>query len=529
MDNPPPNYNPNESMLSGGIDVPIMKVMGGGGGTPPEGYNENTSLLTGGIDQPIIKVEGGMRSDFKGTPGEVRATIMKEEADEERDHERLRRIMNKRRGAITSQSKNIVNAADTLQGIRERGTSIERSSSQDDLENLMARKADKYATNIETNIETNAAIGKLFQDEIKQINNIRYIKNFNNKDQNLYEAFVNSSSKNIDAAISKLERIVKRKEDADKKLHYVKEQNRVEINAVTNLDNYTQIKFIPTNTIEIIVLPPTKTADDFFNCILFLVQNKYLTITYDKEFKLKKKIFVVHLSIDESVQLIKYFYLKLKISNENYYLANKEYNIIYPNELDGTKGLLFLDSDKNLPTPLNANEVEPTDFDTIREYSIKKMVYKTHGGKAYDNNFSLIKGGNTDENPTDNYNITLNKNIAIIELIDEDIKTIDVDMNGKHYRIRVPHLKGSNDKIYLQWLKGKYKKDENQLLKDLYIEKVAELNTNEKKAEILFYLSYFKCFNDVSLLTKNECFVMRNILKQLYKYSVSQGELNVDE
>ena len=31
-DSAPPNYNPNDSMLSGGIDTPIMKVMGGGGG-----------------------------------------------------------------------------------------------------------------------------------------------------------------------------------------------------------------------------------------------------------------------------------------------------------------------------------------------------------------------------------------------------------------------------------------------------------------------------------------------------------------
>ena len=60
MDQPPSNYNPNESVLSGGIDVPIMKVMGGGGeGVAPDGYNETQSLLSGGLDAPIIKIEGG--------------------------------------------------------------------------------------------------------------------------------------------------------------------------------------------------------------------------------------------------------------------------------------------------------------------------------------------------------------------------------------------------------------------------------------------------------------------------------------
>jgi hypothetical protein len=56
MDNPPPNYNPNESVFSGGLDAPIMKVMGGGGGL--NGYNETVSMLEGGIE-PITRVEGG--------------------------------------------------------------------------------------------------------------------------------------------------------------------------------------------------------------------------------------------------------------------------------------------------------------------------------------------------------------------------------------------------------------------------------------------------------------------------------------
>ena len=556
MDNPPPNYNPNESMLSGGIDVPIMKVMGGGGAMeggggamegggggqqPPDGYNETTSLLSGGINAPIIKVEGGMRSKFRGTPGQVRATEMIEESDELKEQERERRILEirrQRRRPIINPSQNTLNAvdaADTIQGISERGSDgilyRDQVDNRDELENLIGRKINAYDTGWGPDDQTNATIRGLFEDDnqAKEIQNIRYVTHYDNKDLSLYEEFVRTSSNNLDAAIDKLQKQLDKKELNEKKLHYVEEQYQVGINVISSdIGIYTQIKFIPTNTIEIIVLPPTDTAEAFFNCIFFLVQNKYLTITFEKEFKLKRKIFIVHLNTNLNIPLINYFYLKLKLENENYYLANNPYYIIYPNEIDGKKGLLFLNSQQNLPTTLSANEIEPTNFDKIREYSIKKMAYKTHGGKFYDDAFSVIKGGDTDNNPLDDYNITLNKHIAIIELIDEDIKTIDVDMNGKHYRIRVPHLKDSNDKTFAQWLKGKYKKDEKQLLQDLYVENVPELNTPEKKADILFYLSYFKCFDDVSLLTKNECYVMRNILQQLYKYTVSHGELNID-
>ena len=58
MDSPPPNYNPNESMLNGGTES-IMKVMGGGGNASvPTNYNETQSVLSGGIE-PIQRVEGG--------------------------------------------------------------------------------------------------------------------------------------------------------------------------------------------------------------------------------------------------------------------------------------------------------------------------------------------------------------------------------------------------------------------------------------------------------------------------------------
>jgi hypothetical protein len=62
MSSPPPGYNPEISQLQGGTNIPIMKVMGGGG--VPEGYNETQSLLQGGTDVPIVKMTGGADDSF---------------------------------------------------------------------------------------------------------------------------------------------------------------------------------------------------------------------------------------------------------------------------------------------------------------------------------------------------------------------------------------------------------------------------------------------------------------------------------
>lgn len=59
----PPGYNENISMLSGGNSVPILKVMGGGGGFAPSNYNSSESLLQGGNSVPIVKVMGGGGGD----------------------------------------------------------------------------------------------------------------------------------------------------------------------------------------------------------------------------------------------------------------------------------------------------------------------------------------------------------------------------------------------------------------------------------------------------------------------------------
>ena len=55
---PPPNYNPNDSLLSGGDTAKIIPVQGGGF-MPGGNYNADVSLLSGGEDAKILPVQGG--------------------------------------------------------------------------------------------------------------------------------------------------------------------------------------------------------------------------------------------------------------------------------------------------------------------------------------------------------------------------------------------------------------------------------------------------------------------------------------
>lgn len=54
----PPNYNPNDSLLSGGDSAKIIPVQGGGF-MPGGNYNADASLLSGGENAKIIPVQGG--------------------------------------------------------------------------------------------------------------------------------------------------------------------------------------------------------------------------------------------------------------------------------------------------------------------------------------------------------------------------------------------------------------------------------------------------------------------------------------
>lgn len=71
MSGPPPNYDPNASMLHGGTNSVIQPVMGGGG-MPSPNYNIETSLLAGGTGT-IEKVFGGGAKTTGNLQGEVYA------------------------------------------------------------------------------------------------------------------------------------------------------------------------------------------------------------------------------------------------------------------------------------------------------------------------------------------------------------------------------------------------------------------------------------------------------------------------
>jgi len=426
MDTPPSNYNPEQSMLNGGTDSSIIKVMGGGGerggggggeggGEAPNGYNETSSLLEGGIDVSIQKVVGGGSSD------------------------------------------------DTLPDIQ-----IIRNYDSVDIQQF-----NDFITNLKTGTKLNTLIKK-FKD------------------------------------------ILQTQDDKNKVLHYVHNRSIIETSALnsTNSNNIVQIKIIPLNTKKIIVLPPLhndKPEYRFFSQIQYLIQNNYMDI----DFVISRNIIVVSLQsfpIDTN-QPLQFLYYKMKVSNYNsYFVVNNPYKLLYPKE----NGILITTKDV-LPLPQD-NDLMPTEFDSIIEQNITAMKYRGKKDTAI-STFDIIYGDDSD--PTEslqNYNFSLYDNIAVITLVEEDFKTINIDIEGKLYRIRIPLH--DNDIIVQQWSKHKFTKDEMKLIEDLHLDNIENFDV----PKFLFYLSYFKCYNDISLLTRKECSVFKNYLSQLYNHHLVEKE-----
>ena len=546
-DQPPPNYNPNDSMLNGGNDNVIMKVMGGGGtigggdGTAPNGYNETQSLLSGGIDTPIIKVEGGGPQEEaleKARRNSYERGQKKEESerkDTPTNMDSLAEELDQTRRQNSNTPTNMASLAEKLDQTRRNEANKKREKREE-------RKWERRGkTNIVPNISSlyNEPSSEIKED-IKQTNleNIRIIKSYDKADQDEYKKFIGKINNKLDSAISKLENQIV----VLRKLHYILDQRRIEVSSINtkNLQGYEAVRFIPLNTKTIIVLPPVeKDPKVFFNMILFLKQNNYLSIK-SGEFLLKRNIFVIHCSIDRNVKLNNYFYLKLKKNNNNYEIMNDEYEnpqnkkpineknpykIVYPKAVDRSKALLFSNIPLNKSSGLN--DVLPTNFDIINENNISLMYYKK-SDSTFNNEFSVISGGNNDTETPTNYNITLNKYIAIIDLVDEDVYTVNVDINGNLYRIRVPYIKDPSDKVYASWQKNRFTDDEQRLLDDLYVNEIDNLRSPLAKADILFQLSYFKCFNDISLLTKSECLSMRENLETIYKHVLQKDNIPIN-
>ncbi len=103
---PPPNYNPNDSLLSGGDSAKIIPVQGGGSLTDvPNSYNPDASLLSGGETAKIIPVQGG------GTPPGVNPLPSVPESNNE----------NNGASAMTGNEEDENNGASTMTGNEEEG------------------------------------------------------------------------------------------------------------------------------------------------------------------------------------------------------------------------------------------------------------------------------------------------------------------------------------------------------------------------------------------------------------------------
>jgi hypothetical protein len=489
MDSAPPNYNPNESMLTGGTES-IMKVMGGGGGLesggPGNGYDETQSVLSGGIEQ-IQRVEGG------GSGG----------GDDE--------------------------------------------------------------TEKESDIS------------------VRYIVNYDFEDNEAREIYVRfietlGSQEKIESLNTVYEREVQRLEETNRPLHYVSKPSFVTYrdSSTNSKVQRTSIKFIPKTAREIIVLPPVKgNAELFFKQILFLRDSNYLQITRDKKLKLYNNIFVISLEpfyssvsgvieekgksdkelrdeaqkssekeVDEKISkifdggavlsetLLKHLYLKLKKDNfYNFFIANSPYTIIYPRQISDKNGILFTSEEKKeFFQPKDSNDLQPVDSDTIIEKKISSMMYVNGEEKYGDNEFFIIKSGDSDPNINNTQlSYTINRYISILDLVDTEIPTTVLDLNGVYYKIRLATHQGASDQVYQNWFDRKFTKNEKKLVDDLNL--IDMLNykysnseqslINKEIADFLYYITYYKCFKDVSILTRRECMITRSILQELYKYNLT--------
>lgn len=347
--------------------------------------------------------------------------------------------------------------------------------------------------------------------------NVQIVMNYDILDKKQYADFLKkfTPTTNLEKAIKQVETKVK----PEKILHYGAKGDISVLNS-RNITNLVNIKIIPITTKKLVILPPFTTPEEYINQFMFLIRNDYMEIDSTNNFIIRKNVFVISLAPfnkDDKDLMIKYLYLKLKIINNmtSYYVVGEKFNVfLYPKE----KGILVANEGFKLVKPIKPENLEPTNFDIINEYNIKSMKYRKSDDPTNIYSMDIITNGTTDTDIATSYNLTLNKYIAVISLIDEDIQTINVDLQGKKYRMRIPYVNNKTDKIYDDWLNGKYKMDEGKLVDDLHLEPKDEI------PKFLFNLAYFKCFDDVSLLTKAECSSMKTTLDSLYKRALKNYE-----
>lgn len=465
MDAPPPNYNPNESLLNGGTDAAIMKVMGGGGlGGDLNGYNETQSLLNGGLDAVIEKIEGGGIGDIKNI-------------GLEEDEIQLKSAEEDSKKAMEEYNKTITNALGNVEVV--------------DYKRVQSEPKDK--------------------DEFNALKTV--ITNYTN----------------ISALITRLKsNILNKKSKAV--FRYINRNGILERTSLGgNIQDEQIIRYIPPDVKYMLVVPTITDAYDFFILIKFLIVGDLCSIDKRNNYVLKRGVYIIFLNIvfenQENDETLKYMYYKFVSTNMDQcmLITKEEKAILFIN--DNIIGFLS-DNNDNFFKP-ETGTVDITEKDLIYEYGIKALKYvKTD--LTYDG-IKIIKPGDTDPNTTElnDYNTTLNKKSLIFKLKEVDIVYSKIDLYGKYYKIRVPRFADQSDSVYRAWSEGnKYEKDEEQLIKDLKLELLLE------KFEIpkfLYYLSYYKCFDDVSLLTRQECKQMRSFLENIYTKIIENRDKQRDE
>jgi len=510
MDSPPPNYNPNDSMLNGGTES-IMKVMGGGG-ISESGYDETSSVLSGGIE-PIQRVEGGgppapdddveKESDIS-----VRYLVNYDFEDNEAREIYVRFIEN-----LGSQEK-ILNLNSVyereVQKLEESNKPLHYvskpsfvtyrdSSTNSKVQRTSIKFIPKSAREIIVlpPVRGNA---ELFFKQILFLRDSEYLQITKDKKLKLFTSiFVVSLEPFYSSVSGVIEEKGKSQEEISKE---------AQKNSEKNVDEKIDKLFSdPEPAPESARNYSEKEVDDMIG-----------------------KMFDGGAVISET--LLKHLYLKLKKDNFfNFFITNSPYTIIYPRQISDKNGILFTSEEKKeFFKPKDPNDLQPEDSDTIIEKKISSMRYVNGEEKYGDSEFFIVKNGDSDPNINNTQlSYTINKYISILDLVDTEIPTTIVDLNGVYYKVRLATHQGASDQVYQNWFDRKFTKTENKLVDDLNL--IDMLNykysgmdqslISKEVADFLYYITYYKCFKDVSILTRRECMLTRSVLQELYKYNLT--------
>ena len=567
-----PSYNPNESMLSGGTES-IMKVMGGGGaGEAPNGYNESESLLSGGIE-PILKVEGG------GDKEESNVSI-RYVSHYELDNDALSYYNNNIPNSISDiqadidRNKNSIKTKDGLfrkkhYHYNKNGKTVIPDTPADNLRGNITQI--KF---IPKNTREIIVLPPVFNDpyiffkQLAFLKDSKYILENNKLANNIFvvslEPFIKENNREIKPKIMDLN---KQKDKLNNERNRLNKTTQSRISDVENFyDFWANDKYDDTslnigftfdrvndfNTAFQNRIGEIKEKDDIDKLIFCINKMRYYTNRYlfenknqkldDNSKNLNKTLSSIFNALNGKnqsggdltySQLLQHYYLNFKnINYDSYYVVDQPYTLVYPTKVGIKEGIYFTSEGKNdFPKPIDKkDELLPTDNEEINDYNISSMAYKNNedtNQKFTENDYYIISNGDNDVE-THNTSLTfkLKKNIAILEVSSNDIPIVAVDIKGESYRIRVPQESTTRDSTYSAWIGKQYTKHEKKLLDDLNF--IQMVNDKQKPdnyiANFLYYLVHYKCFNDTSLLTKNECNIVRDALKDLYKYKLYNKE-----